>query len=762
MVSRQDLQSANKILIKVGTSVLTKLDGTVALGRVGHLVEEICELLQEGKQIAFVSSGSTWVGRRKLKQQEELTRSLSNGNLTSLSCENPHNNVVENKRAFAACGQSGLMSLYDTLFTQKNVLCSQVLLTNHDLEIDSYRDNVKETIEHMMSLGIIPIINENDVVKFLHNSGNEQSTSPSSENLFTNNDALASILGSLLKVDLLVLLTDVDGLYEKPPGTEGPNKVIPTFIVNNNCQENVKFECGGGGIGQGTGGMTAKIEAAENAIKNGVKYVMISSGKIKSPITRVINGEEIGTLFVDKQETNGSSLPQLLQEEEESNTKMAQNAKLASLQLSLLSDKKRNEILQTIAKELLNRKEEIIRENEKDLQKAKEMNITGPLFNRLKLTSDKIDTLSKGISQISEMTEPTIGKVIRKTEISKSLHLEQITVPIGVLLIIFESRPDVLPQIAALSIKTGNGVLMKGGKEAIYSCRMLHKIIIDSIEKVIHTENIQKEENNQQSLISKAIGLVEARKDIDELLKMNEYIDLVIPRGGNTLVKYIQENTKIPVLGHADGICHIYIDKHADLEKAKMIVKDAKTDYPSACNSVETLLIDNEFKYCKELLEELTKNNEIKLFANTNTFEKLISMNISVVESNDTKLFTTEYGNTGLTVHFVEDLNESIGHINKYGSHHTDCIVSEDQQAIDLFLKSVDSACVFHNCSTRFADGFRFGLGAEVGISTGRIHARGPVGLEGLLTTKWILTSRDCDLVKEYSGQGCKNYLFEA
>ncbi|KAL9657725.1 hypothetical protein ABK040_005076 [Willaertia magna] len=787
MVTRQDLQNAKKIVIKVGTSVLTRMDGTIALGRVGHLVEEICDLIQEGKQVALVSSGSTWIGRRKLKQKQELINSTTVSGLKN------------EKRAFAACGQSNLMSLYDILFSQKNVLCSQILLTGHDFETFENRESVKETLEHMMSLGVVPIINENDVVSVksgrnltddhrfkVFNGKIDKSTKwstgsvstspptlsttlldqnelPSSEmsttskiasgDIFSNNDALASIVASELEADLLILLTDVDGLFEKPPGSEGPNNVIPTFVLDQ--QVATKYECGKEGSIGGTGGMMAKIDSALFAVSHSVNAVVISSGKIQSPISRVINGEEIGTLFVatTTQEENDENVEDSEKEvdiaPQQQTAKMAESARAASRQLALLTTEKRSEILRTLAQELLNRKGEIINENEKDLIKAKEMNVEGPLIKRLKLTSDKIETLSKGILQISEMSEP-IGNVVRQSNISETLFLQQITVPIGVLLIIFESRPDVLPQIAALTIKTGNGVLMKGGKEATYSNRILHKIITDSITKV--TGN---------NLISNSVGLVEDRKEISELLKMNEFIDLVIPRGSGSLVKYIQQNTKIPVLGHAEGICHVYIDKDADLEKAKKIVIDAKTDYPAACNSVETLLINKNFKYTKELLLEVTQTTEIQLFANQKTGNELKNLGVAVdlSEDDDDKLFTTEYGNCGLTVHFVENDNEAISHINHYGSHHTDCIVSECEETTQKFLKSIDSACVFYNCSTRFADGFRFGLGAEVGISTGRIHARGPVGMEGLLTTKWILTSKDCDLVKEYSENGCKRYL---
>jgi gamma-glutamyl phosphate reductase len=306
------------------------------------------------------------------------------------------------------------------------------------------------------------------------------------------------------------------------------------------------------------------------------------------------------------------------------------------------------------------------------------------------------------------------------------------------LLIIFESRPDCLPQIAALALRSGNGLLLKGGKEAEKSNKILHKIIAETIEKVT------------KGFVSRnVIGLITSRASIPSLLKMDSYIDLVIPRGSGDLVKHIKENTRIPVMGHAEGVCHVYIDSKADINKAEKILLDSKTDYPSACNAAETLLL-HEDTLSNGMADKLVRALRV---AGVSLYGSEKAMSKGLTEKQALNM-NNEYGDLSITIEIVNSVQEAIDHIHKFGSSHTECIVTEDKKTAEFFLKSVDSACVFHNASTRFADGFRFGLGAEVGISTGRIHARGPVGVEGLLTTKWELrsSSNNGHTVSSFSG----------
>lgn len=375
--------------------------------------------------------------------------------------------------------------------------------------------------------------------------------------------------------------------------------------------------------------------------------------------------------------------------------------------------------MRLIASSLLSNKDQILEANKLDIEMANhnpKMNTS--LKSRLKLSEGKLRTLSDGILQIAEDDEP-IGKVLSRTEISPGFILHQETAPIGVLLVIFESRPDCLPQISSLAIRSGNGLLLKGGKEALHSNRILHRIIGDSVEKAT---------NNRVS--RDLISLVETRSEIQNLLKLDDVIDLCIPRGSGSLVKYIQDHTKIPVLGHSEGICHVFVDEFADLEKASRVVVDSKIDYPAACNAVETILLHRTTlkNGIGQVVIQRLREAGVKLFAGEKASNEL---NIERCSS-----LKMEYGDMAVTIEIVENISEAIEYIHKYGSAHTDSIITENIDNANKFLQQVDSACIFHNASTRFADGFRFGLGAEVGISTKKIHARGPVGVMGLTTTR--------------------------
>lgn len=405
---------------------------------------------------------------------------------------------------------------------------------------------------------------------------------------------------------------------------------------------------------------------------------------------------------------------------EESNfLDIAIKAKEASKKIAVISDEIKNKALINIAENLEKYKDRIFEANKNDLEFARNLVNKGELseavFNRLKLDDNKMRDMIQGILDISKLENP-VGKVLLKRQLDDGLILTKISCPIGVLGIIFEARPDVISQISALAIKSSNAVILKGGKEAVNTNKAIFNIINSTLE-------------NTSGFPKNVISQVFTRDDVNYMLKMDKYINLIIPRGGNNLVQFIKENTKIPVLGHADGICHIFADKTADLEKAKKIIIDAKTQYPSACNSVETLLIHRDFGYPEELLKAL-EQAEITLVPNPESWHR-------------------EYSDKILAYKFVNSLEEAIEHINEYSSGHTDAIITEDKDNAEIFLNCVDSAGVYHNASTRFADGFRYGFGAEVGISTNKTHARGPVGLEGLTIYKYTLQGQG-DIVKDY------------
>ena len=402
-------------------------------------------------------------------------------------------------------------------------------------------------------------------------------------------------------------------------------------------------------------------------------------------------------------------------------TELVKRAKEASVKMSALDTDIKNTALKKITQALEESKERIFSANCKDLEEAKEAvkkgEITQSTYNRLKLDENKFRDMVQGVLDVANLDDP-VNKVLLKRELDENLILEKISCPIGVIGVIFEARPDVISQISSLAIKSGNVVILKGGKEAKETNAAIFEIINKALSCV-------------SGFPKNAINLIFSREEVAELLKMDKSIDLIIPRGGNALVKYIKENTKIPVLGHADGICHIFTDKSADKNMAERICVDAKTQYPSACNSVETILVHKDYPYLKELLEVL-KENEVKIIGDGNC-QNLMSGIIPATQDDWAK----EYGEKTVSVKVVNNIDEAIEHINTYGSHHTDAIVTSDKNNADKFSALVDSAGVYVNASTRFADGFRYGFGAEVGISTNKTHARGPVGLEGLTIYKY-------------------------
>nr|AGT02715.1 glutamate-5-semialdehyde dehydrogenase [Strigomonas galati] len=413
--------------------------------------------------------------------------------------------------------------------------------------------------------------------------------------------------------------------------------------------------------------------------------------------------------------------------------KYADEAREGSRQLNTLTYAERQEVLRAVAAALLEHQAEILEANAKDLAHAKETNLAAPLLKRLELTESKLSTLVEGIRSIADAENP-IGRVISAKELDDNLLLVKQTASIGVLLIVFESRPDSMPQIAALALSSGNGLLLKGGREAEHSNEAIHRVIVDA---VAHASG--------GKIGRGVIGLITSRGDVYELLKLEGHIDLVIPRGSNAMVQNIQKSTNIAVLGHADGICHVYGHEDADIEKLITIATDAKLNYPAACNAAETLLLHRSFlttqhteggvSVAQHVVDSMTKAG-VKFYAGPAALAAGLA-------SEAAASLHIEYGDEHMTVEVVDSLEAAVQHINQYGSHHTDCIVTRDPFAAAAFQAAVDSACVFHNCSTRFADGYRFGLGAEVGISTARIHARGPVGVEGLLTQKWVLCPKD-------------------
>ena len=413
--------------------------------------------------------------------------------------------------------------------------------------------------------------------------------------------------------------------------------------------------------------------------------------------------------------------------------------KLDSPKMAATTIEDRNAALKAVITALLSNKEAILAANKKDLDEAGKSHVDVPVLKRLKFNEDKLNDVIRGIEDLISLPDP-LGSVQMKRELDSDLLLIHESCPIGVIGVIFDARPDAMIQISTLCIKSGICAILKGGSETLYTNReifqTIHQAVIDS------------------GLPKNCIFQAESRREKSELLSCHDSVDLLIPRGSNSFVQYIMNHTKIPVMGHADGICHIYADKDLDVEKAVKIIIDSKTQYTAVCNAAETLLVHKDA--AEALLPVLSKAFREKSVEvrGTAAVQQIISCNNATEED-----FKTEYLDFIISVKIVDDLEEAIEHINRYGSHHTDCIITENAATAEKFMQYVDSAGVYQNCSTRFADGYRYGFGAEVGISTGKLHARGPVGLEGLCTYKYKLFGNG-NIVADYA-EGRKSFHFK-
>jgi glutamate-5-semialdehyde dehydrogenase len=419
-------------------------------------------------------------------------------------------------------------------------------------------------------------------------------------------------------------------------------------------------------------------------------------------------------------------------------------AKNASRVLAKLSETEKNLLLEKIAQQLEKNSEGILAANSLDAEDAREMvergELSQALCQRLLLTPEKLRGMATAVRAVANLPDPS-GRVLARTLLDEGLVLEKVSCPLGLLAVIFESRPDAITQITSLAIKSGNAVILKGGSEVTRTMKATLVAIHAALEGVVPLD---------------AVMGIYGRDAVATLLKMHGVIDLVIPRGSNALVQHIQRNTLIPVLGHADGVCHVYVDAAANPEMAIAIAVDSKVQYPAACNAAEAILVNSEI--AEMLLPELAKSlvaESVRIRGCATTQRILANVNIDTVADEE---WHTEYSDLTVAIRVVENMDAALDHIERFGSHHTDVIVTDDESLAQRFLSDVDSANVYHNCSTRFADGYRYGFGAEVGISTSKMHARGPVGLDGLVTYKYKLMGSG-QVVRDYSGPGARAFL---
>jgi glutamate-5-semialdehyde dehydrogenase len=417
---------------------------------------------------------------------------------------------------------------------------------------------------------------------------------------------------------------------------------------------------------------------------------------------------------------------------------IGQQTRTAARQLAAFDSTVRNQALECIAQALETDREAILAANKTDCAAA---DIPNALFARLKLDADKLQSGVAGVRDVARLPDP-IGQLQIRRELDTDLILERVSCPVGVLGVIFEARPDAVIQIVSLAIKSGNGVILKGGQEALHSCTQLVKTIKTGLKNSAISPDV--------------VQLLTTRAEIRSLLELDRYVDLIIPRGSNSFVRYVQENTKIPVLGHAEGICHLYVDHAVDMQSAIEICVDAKVQYPAACNAVETILV-HELIAPQFLAPLVTALQAVGVLVKLDSYSHQIVGDASIPLTT-TEDWDTEYSDLVVSIGLVTNLAAAIDHINTHGSRHTEGILTTDTAAAQLFMTDVDAAGVFHNCSLRFADGFRYGFGAEVGISTQKMPPRGPVGLEGLVTYKYRLHGQG-QVVATYGGKNPRPFI---
>ncbi|XP_035262064.1 delta-1-pyrroline-5-carboxylate synthase isoform X6 [Anguilla anguilla] len=736
---RSELKQAKRIVVKLGSAVVTRGDECgLALGRLASIVEQVAVLQNQGREMMIVTSGAVAFGKQRLRHEILLSQSvrqaLHSGQNQLKDMVSPYQTEqlrnmtvpVLEARACAAAGQSGLMALYEAMFTQYSTCTAQILVTNLDFHDEQKRRNLNSTLHELLRMNIVPIINTNDAVV----PPPEPNSDLQGVNVISikDNDSLAARLAVEMKADLLIALSDVEGLYDSPPGLDDA-KLIDIFYPGD--QQSITY---GTKSRVGIGGMEAKVKAALWALQGGTSVVIANGTHPKVTghvITDIVEGKKVGTFFSEVKPA-GPTVEQ-----------QAEMARHGGRTLAALLPEQRSEVICYLADLLTEKKDEILDANKKDMDLAASTGrLTPPLLKRLSLSSAKLNSLAIGLRQIAVSSQDSVGRVIRRTRVANNLELEQITVPIGVLLVIFESRPDCLPQVSALAIASGNALLLKGGKEAANTNRILHQLTQEALS--IHG-------------VRDAVQLVSTREEVEDLCRLDKLIDLIIPRGSSQLVRDIQRAAKgIPVLGHSEGVCHVYVDSDASIDKVIKIVRDSKCDYPAACNAMETLLVHRDLLRSPvfDQIIDMLRVERVKIHAGPR-FASYLTFSPSEVKS-----LRTEYGDLECCIEVVDSMQDAIDHIHKYGSSHTDVIVTENEETAEQFLQQLDSACVFWNASSRFADGYRFGLGAEVGISTARIHARGPVGLEGLLTTKWVLRG-DGHTAADFSEQGSMKFLHE-
>ena len=677
-------QPYKRIAVKVGSNVLTRADGTLDITRMSALADQIAALHKSGIEVILVSSGAVASGKSEI-------------------CPTGTLDEVDQRQLFSAVGQAKLINRYFELFREHGIPVGQVLTVKENFASHSHYTTQQNCMKVMLENGVIPIVNENDTISL-------------SELMFTDNDELSGQIATMMDVQALIILSNIDGLYNGAPTDPTAHilrEIRPDDRLDNYIQSSKSS--------LGRGGMHTKTRIARQIAALGID-VYIANGKRNDILTDLMERPEETpcTHFLPSTKPAGSNAPSPSSPSLEE-TFVA--ARAASLHLLALSDEEINRALLAVADAVEEDTPLLLEENRKDLAR---MSPSDPKYDRLKLTEARLKDIAAGIRHVATLPSP-LGRILKESTLPNGLHLQKKSFPFGVIGIIYEARPNVTLDVFALCLKSGNTCLLKGGSDADQSNRAL----VRTIHRVLSRLGID----------TRCVELLPATHEAaTELMHAEKYVDLIIPRGGSRLIDFVRREATVPVIETGAGICHTYFDRNGDLTKGMAIVLNAKTRRVSVCNALDCLLVDRRRlsdlpQLCAPLAEK-----EVTLYADAPAYAALQGhypnewLRPAMEED-----FGREFLDYKMAVKTVEGLDEALAHIRRYSSRHSECIVTEDTATAARFCRDVDAACVYVNAPTSFTDGGQFGMGAEIGISTQKLHARGPMALEEITTYKWIV-----------------------
>ena len=698
------VQGAAPIVIKVGSNVLTRQDGHLDTTRVSAIVDQVAWLKEQGYDVILVSSGAVACGRREVKVEHDL-------------------DTVEQRQLFSALGQVKLIGLYYDLFREYGLHVGQILTMRENFDPGEQYDNQKACMKVMLENGVIPIVNENDTVSV-------------TELMFTDNDELSGLIARMMNAETLILLSNVNGVYTGNP-EDKDSKLIA--IVAPDCDLNQHVSAVKSNHGRG--GMQSKYATAKQLQQEGIRVVIANGERENVLIDLIRHPEEVPhTEFlpavVDKEKPATITQCEAVEKEkpatisqceavekEETATLQFEAVRKASREVALLTDDLRNKVLCDLADAINQHMDELLKENARDLAMMDEKN---PLYDRLKLTPQRLQGIAADMRQVTQLPSP-LGRILCERTLSNGLELKRVSVPFGVIGIVYEARPNVTFDVFSLCFKSGNACVLKGGKDAHHSNTAAVALIHGVLQK--------------HGLDSNAVLLLPPTHEATaQMLNAVGYVDLCIPRGGRKLIDFVRQHAKVPVIETGAGVVNTYFDIEGDVEMGARIVRNAKTRRVSVCNALDCLLIhagrlDSLPALCAPLAER-----GVTLYADPQALQALQgSYPPHLLCAATDQSFGTEFMDYKMAIKTVASAEEAIAHIARYGSGHSECIITANASTAQMFQQRVDAACVYWNAPTSFTDGAQFGLGAEIGISTQKLGARGPMGLEEITSYKWMI-----------------------